>query len=232
MSWGWKGPLEIFQSNPSAQAGSDTAGCSGVCPVVFWDLQWWKLHAHPVVTRYRFWSPSCWKHHLVFKLHFLHFNLCSIEKSGSATFTLHHLILIQAGKISLQPSFLQFGQLFLPLPMCQILLPHNNLCSPSLDWLQHHQPFPALGAQVWTQIHPGCVSAARSRGQESLPSLVAMLLMLPRMLLAFAAEAQSWLMVSLSPTHSPLSFCETSVFWVALVYRDIVSKSAYLSSGT
>lgn len=95
-----------------------------------------------------------WKKHLVLKLHFLYFNLCSTEKSGSASFTLHHLILIRAGKISLQPSFVQFGQpqLYLPLPMCQILLPPNHLCSPSLDWLQYHQLFLVLGAQIWTQI--------------------------------------------------------------------------------
>lgn len=43
-------------------------------------------------------------------------------------------------------------QLYLPLPMCQILLPPNHLCSPSLDRLQYHQLFLVLGAQIWTQI--------------------------------------------------------------------------------
>lgn len=154
MSWGRKGPLEIVQSNPSAQAGSVTAGCSGACPMVFWDPPTMETPCTPWVTCYSVWPPSYGKKHLVFKLHFLYFNLCSTEKSGSASFTLHHLILIRAGKISLQPSFVQFGQpqLYLPLPMCQILLPPNHLCSPSLDWMQYHQLFLVLGAQIWTQI--------------------------------------------------------------------------------
>lgn len=144
--WRYSSPTPLLKQGQTQQGA---LGCVQWCSET---LQWWKLHAHLGATRYRFWSPSYWKNHVVFKLYFLNFNLCSIEKSGSAPFTLHHLILIQAGKISLQPSFLQFGQLSLPLPMCQILLPLNNLCSPSLGWLQHRQPLPALGAQIWTQI--------------------------------------------------------------------------------
>ena len=33
---GWKGPLGIIQSNPSAEAGSPEAGCTGPCPGGFW----------------------------------------------------------------------------------------------------------------------------------------------------------------------------------------------------
>lgn len=181
-----------------------TAGCSGVCPMVFWDPpQWWRLHAHPGVTHYSFWTPSYWKNYFVFKLHFLYFSLPSTEKSGSASFTVHHLILIQAGKISLQPSFPQFGQpqLSLPLPTCQILLPLNPLCGPSLDWLQYHQPFP--GHRSWI-----CLTSTEQRVRiPSQPDG----LTLPHAA-QDAAEAQSWFTVSLSRTHSPMSFCENPSF--------------------
>ena len=29
---GWKGPLWVIYSNPPAEAGSPTAGCTGPCP--------------------------------------------------------------------------------------------------------------------------------------------------------------------------------------------------------
>ena len=29
---GWKGPLWVISSNPPAEAGSPTAGCTGPCP--------------------------------------------------------------------------------------------------------------------------------------------------------------------------------------------------------
>ena len=32
-SRGWKGPLWVIQSNPPAEAGSSTAGCTGPCPL-------------------------------------------------------------------------------------------------------------------------------------------------------------------------------------------------------
>jgi len=34
--WGWKGPLELILSNPSAQAGTLTAGCPGLSPDNIW----------------------------------------------------------------------------------------------------------------------------------------------------------------------------------------------------
>ena len=33
---GWKGPLWVIQSNPTAEAGSPTAGCTGPCPGGSW----------------------------------------------------------------------------------------------------------------------------------------------------------------------------------------------------
>jgi len=33
---GWKGPLWVIQSNPPAEAGSPTAGCTGPCPGGSW----------------------------------------------------------------------------------------------------------------------------------------------------------------------------------------------------
>ena len=35
-SRGWKGPLWVIKSNPPAEAGSPTAGCTGPCPGRFW----------------------------------------------------------------------------------------------------------------------------------------------------------------------------------------------------
>ncbi|PKU40316.1 hypothetical protein llap_9380 [Limosa lapponica baueri] len=32
ITWGWKGPLEIIWSNPTAKAGPPRAGCTGTCP--------------------------------------------------------------------------------------------------------------------------------------------------------------------------------------------------------
>lgn len=43
-SWGWQGPLEVICFHASAQAGRFRTGCSGLCPVAFEYLQWWRVH--------------------------------------------------------------------------------------------------------------------------------------------------------------------------------------------
>lgn len=78
--YGWKGSLEIFQSNATAQAVSPIACCPGPHPGGFWIRQWMRLHIcsrQPLSVFDHTHGKNMLSYvHNINALNFLIFNLC------------------------------------------------------------------------------------------------------------------------------------------------------------
>lgn len=148
-------------------------------------------------------------------LKFMAISLCPVptdswEEAGHVPLTPTLKIFINMNKITSESSTLkaeqtQFAQLFLKGEMLEALY---HPCAPQLGSLQEIPVFLYWGAQNWIQYSRWGLIRAEKRGRiTSLELLATLLLMHPRMPLAFlVTRAHYWVMDSLSSIRTPRSF--------------------------